>query len=117
VTDASEGEGNDRLTFFAPKGGCEQALKFDQVNPRRRVTAKAVHTTYPGVPLAPHMEVGASDAAVFRANGIPTYGVQGIFVKLSEDYTHGLNERVPVPALRYGLTHWYVLLKEVSTRH
>ena len=77
--------------------------------------AQAVHATHPGVPLVPHMEVGGSDGAVFRANGIPTYGVQGIFVKLSEDYTHGLNERVPVDALGYGLTHWYVLLKELST--
>ena len=79
--------------------------------------AQAVHATHPGVPLVPHMEVGTSDGAVFRASGIPTYGVQGIFVKLSEDYTHGLNERVPVDALGYGLTHWYVLLKELSTPH
>jgi len=79
--------------------------------------AQAVHATHPGVPLVPHMEVGAGDGAVLRASGIPTYGVQGIFVKLSEDYTHGLNERVPVDALGYGLTHWYVLLKELSTPH
>ena len=50
-------------------------------------------------------------------SGIPTYGVLGIFVKLSEDYTHGLNERVPIDALGYGLTLWYVLLKELSTAH
>jgi acetylornithine deacetylase/succinyl-diaminopimelate desuccinylase-like protein len=79
--------------------------------------AQAVHATHPDVPLVPHMEVGTSDGAVFRASGIPTYGVQGVFVKLSEDYTHGLNERVPVDALGYGLTHWYVLLKELSTSH
>ena len=77
---------------------------------------KAVDAVYPGVPLVPHMEVGASDGATFRANGIPTYGVQGTFVKLSDDHTHGLDERVPVLALRDGLTHWYVLLKELSAR-
>jgi acetylornithine deacetylase/succinyl-diaminopimelate desuccinylase-like protein len=78
--------------------------------------AKAVHATHPGVPLVPHMEVGASDGAIFRANGIPTYGVQGIFVKLSQDFTHGLDERVPVPALAYGLKHWYTLLKDLGGR-
>jgi acetylornithine deacetylase/succinyl-diaminopimelate desuccinylase-like protein len=78
--------------------------------------AKAVHATYPNVPLVPHMEVGTTDGAIFRANGIPTYGVQGIFVKLSEDSTHGLDERVPVPALAYGLKHWYTLLKDLGGR-
>jgi acetylornithine deacetylase/succinyl-diaminopimelate desuccinylase-like protein len=78
--------------------------------------AKAVHAARPGVPLVPHMELGYSDGAIFRANGIPTYGVQGIFVKLSEDFTHGLDERVPVPALAYGLKHWYTLLKDLGGR-
>lgn len=82
-----------------------------------KAIASAVHATHPGVPLVPHMEVGATDGAVFRSAGIPTYGVQGIFVKLGEDYTHGLNERVPAGALGYGMRHWYVLLKEVSRRH
>ena len=79
--------------------------------------AKAVHATHPGVPLVPHMEVGASDGAIFRANGIPTYGVQGIFIKLSEDFEHGLNERVPVSALSYGLQHWYTLLTTLGGAH
>jgi acetylornithine deacetylase/succinyl-diaminopimelate desuccinylase-like protein len=78
--------------------------------------AKAVHATHPGVPLVPHMEVGGSDGAIFRANGIPTYGVQGIFIKLSEDFEHGLNERVPVSALSYGLQHWYTLLRTLGER-
>jgi len=76
--------------------------------------AKAVHSAYPGVAVIPHMEAGASEGALFRANGIPTYGVQGTFVKPSDNFTHGLNERVPVSALGYGLNHWYVLLKELS---
>ena len=77
--------------------------------------ARAVHATYPGVPLVPRMEVGASDAAVFRSAGIPTYGVQGVFIKASEDYSHGLNERIPVASFIYGLTHWYVLLRELGS--
>jgi acetylornithine deacetylase/succinyl-diaminopimelate desuccinylase-like protein len=78
--------------------------------------ALAVHATHPGVPLVPRMEVGASDGAIFREAGIPTYGVQGVFLKASDDYSHGLNERVPTSALAYGLTHWYVLVKELAQR-
>jgi acetylornithine deacetylase/succinyl-diaminopimelate desuccinylase-like protein len=76
--------------------------------------ADAVHATYPGVPLVPHMEVGASDGSAFRNAGIPTYGVQGLFIRLSQDSTHGLDERMDVRSLPYGLTHWYVLLKQLA---
>jgi acetylornithine deacetylase/succinyl-diaminopimelate desuccinylase-like protein len=78
--------------------------------------ARAVHATYSGLPLVPRMEVGASDGAFFRAAGIPTYGVQGVFFKASDDFSHGLNERVPVASLEYGLTHWYVLLRELASK-
>jgi acetylornithine deacetylase/succinyl-diaminopimelate desuccinylase-like protein len=76
--------------------------------------AAAVHATYPGVPLVPHMEVGASDGSAFRNAGIPTYGVQGLFIRLSQDSTHGLDERMDVRSLPYGLAHWYVLLKQLA---
>ncbi len=80
-----------------------------------KAVAKAVHATHPGVPLVPHMEVGASDGATFRAHGIPTYGVQGVFIKVSQDFEHGLNERMDVTSLPYGLTHWYTLLKDLGS--
>jgi acetylornithine deacetylase/succinyl-diaminopimelate desuccinylase-like protein len=76
--------------------------------------AAAVHATHPGVPLVPHMEVGTSDGAAFRNAGIPTYGVQGLFIKLSQNYTHGLDERMDVRSLPDGLTHWYTLLKHLA---
>ncbi len=60
------------------------------------------------------MEVGASDGSAFRNAGIPTYGVQGLFIKLSQDSTHGLDERMDVRSLPYGLTHWYTLLKNLA---
>jgi acetylornithine deacetylase/succinyl-diaminopimelate desuccinylase-like protein len=76
--------------------------------------AAAVHAIHPGVPLVPHMEVGTSDGAAFRNAGIPTYGVQGLFIKLSQNYTHGLDERMDVRSLPDGLTHWYTLLKQLA---
>jgi len=75
---------------------------------------KAVHVRHPGVPIVPVQESGATDGLHFRAAGIPTYGVGGMFMKDSDAFAHGLNERVPVQGFYDGLEHWYVLVKELA---
>jgi acetylornithine deacetylase/succinyl-diaminopimelate desuccinylase-like protein len=75
---------------------------------------KAVHLHHPGVAVAPSQDSGASDGLYLRAAGIPTYGVSGMFIKDSDYFAHGLNERVPVQGFYDGLDHWYVLVKEVA---
>lgn len=79
------------------------------------VTA-AVHANYPGVPIVPGMSAGATDGVFYRAAGIPTYGAGEIFIKDSDDFSHGLNERVPVASFYAGLTHWRVLLTTLAGR-
>jgi hypothetical protein len=37
-------------------------------------------------------------------------------MKDSDDFSHGLDERVPVAAFYNGLTHWRVLLTELAGR-
>ena len=84
---------------------------------RRDVLAaltKAAHARYPGLPVVPGMVPWATDGAVYRAAGIPTYGVSGSFIKASDAFSHGLNERLPVESFYGELTHWYVLLKELA---
>jgi acetylornithine deacetylase/succinyl-diaminopimelate desuccinylase-like protein len=81
----------------------------------RAVTA-AVHVSYPDVPITPSMSSGASDGLFVRAAGVPTYGVSELLMKDSDDFSHGLNERVPVTAFYNGLTHWRVLLSELAGR-
>ena len=76
--------------------------------------AVAVHASHPGIPIVPQMAAYATDGSVFRGAGIPTYGVSGIFLKDSESFSHGLDERVPVKSFMEGLTHWYVLMKELA---
>jgi acetylornithine deacetylase/succinyl-diaminopimelate desuccinylase-like protein len=76
--------------------------------------ANAVHASYPGTPIVPQMAAYATDGSVFRGAGIPTYGVSGVFIKDSESFSHGLNERVPVRSFYNGLTHWYALIKELA---
>jgi len=75
---------------------------------------KAVHAIYPGLPVVPSMAAGATDSMFFRALGIPAYGVAGLFMKSSDDFSHGLNERAPVAAIDGALAHWEVLLKDLA---
>jgi len=75
---------------------------------------QAVHASYPKVQLVPNMSAGATDSMHFRALGIPSYGVSGLFMKPSDDFTHGLNERVPVAAIDVSLTHWDTLLRALA---
>jgi acetylornithine deacetylase/succinyl-diaminopimelate desuccinylase-like protein len=75
---------------------------------------RAVDTVHPGVRVVPAQASGATDGAVFRNVGIPTYGVSGVFMKNSDSFAHGLNERIPVVAFYENLQHWYVLVKTLS---
>jgi acetylornithine deacetylase/succinyl-diaminopimelate desuccinylase-like protein len=75
---------------------------------------RAVRARNPGVPVVPMQEPGLSDAAYLRAIGIPCYGVHAAFFKLSDDFQHGLNERVPVKSFYDYLDYWYWLLKDLS---
>jgi len=40
--------------------------------------------------------------------------VSGLFMKPSDDFTHGLNEKVPLAAIDVALTHWDTLLKAIA---
>src|SRR3546814_703180 len=75
---------------------------------------KAVHARAPGLPIIPSMSAGATDSYHFRAQGVPSYGVAGLFSKASDSFAHGLNERVPVAAIEPALAHWDSLLRDLS---
>jgi len=76
----------------------------------------ALKSTYPGVPLVPDMAPFGTDAVPFRAGGIPTYGLTSVFIKGSDHFAHGLNERVPVRSFYTGLDFYYILLKTVGSK-
>jgi acetylornithine deacetylase/succinyl-diaminopimelate desuccinylase-like protein len=75
---------------------------------------RAVHRRHPDVEVVPEQSSGASDGAVFRGVGIPTYGTGEEFIKDSEDFSHGLNERLPVQSFYDGLDFWYALIADVA---
>jgi acetylornithine deacetylase/succinyl-diaminopimelate desuccinylase-like protein len=81
-----------------------------------KAVTRAVQAIRPGVPVVPGQSAGATDGLVFRAAGIPTYGVDGNFMKGSEDFSHGLNERLSVRSFHDSLKFWYVLVTDLAGR-
>lgn len=76
---------------------------------------KAMAAAFPGVPAFPRMDESASDSSWFRAHGVPSFSASPVFLKEADDYaTHGLNERVPVAAIRPAIDYYLVLLTELS---
>lgn len=75
---------------------------------------KAIDQRYAGLPIIPSMSSGASDSLHFRARGVPSYGVSGLFMKPSDDFSHGLNERAPEAAVAPALDHWRTLIMELA---
>src|SRR5580658_9680496 len=75
---------------------------------------KAIHLGYPGVPVFPTMSAGASDSMWFRSEQIPSYGVSPLFIKDSDRFAHGLNERIPVDDVRPSMDYMLSLLTDLS---
>jgi acetylornithine deacetylase/succinyl-diaminopimelate desuccinylase-like protein len=76
--------------------------------------ARAIAAADPGARVVPTQAAYATDGAVYRNAGIPTYGVGGVFIKDSEEFAHGLNERIRVDAFYDALTYWSVLIKTLA---
>ena len=75
----------------------------------------AVSARAPGLKATPGMSVGATDSVFWRAQGIPSYGVGGLFLRREDDFAHGLNERVPVDAIAPALRHWDIILRRLAS--
>ena len=76
---------------------------------------KAVTTLHPGMPIAPEMSTGASDARPFRVAGIPVYGAGGEWVRVPVDLrAHGKDERLPVQSLDDNVKHWEIMVTELA---
>ena len=75
---------------------------------------KALAGPYPGVPIFPAMSSGASDSMWFRNRGVPSYGVSPMFMKESENFSHGLNERTPISNIAPAIDYYLSLLPDLS---
>ena len=75
---------------------------------------KALGKAYPGTPVFPVMSSGASDSMWYRHVGVPSYGASPIFMKESDNFSHGLNERTPIAAIAPAVTYFRSLFTDLS---
>ena len=66
---------------------------------------------WPGVPVLPILQAGATDGEFTNAVGIPTFGFEPIFIGPDLGNIHGLNEYVGVKSLLEGREFLYHLVK------
>jgi acetylornithine deacetylase/succinyl-diaminopimelate desuccinylase-like protein len=77
-----------------------------------RAASRITDSMWPGVLAIPTMVMGATDGLYLRSAGIPTYGVQGIFI---DDFrAHGRDERVGVNEFYEGSAFLYELVKSLA---
>jgi acetylornithine deacetylase/succinyl-diaminopimelate desuccinylase-like protein len=85
-------------------------LTAEVFNPIEKLTEKM----WPGVPVVPLMSTWATDAISLRTQGIPVYGVSGIFCDADDVRVHGRDERVLIASYYEGLEFLYQLVKEYT---
>jgi len=88
------------VTFVDPpeKVSPPPPLTAQILEPIEQITA----SMWPGVPVVPVMAAGATDGRFLTPDGIPTYGVSGLFSDPATTNAHGLNERMRVQSLYEG---------------
>ncbi len=79
-----------------------------------KLVTRAIHARFPTVPVVPVMSAGASDSMWFRAKGVPSYGASPIFMKASDGFAHGLNERTPLSEIAPSIVYYKTVLKELA---
>ena len=94
------------------RGGPPSPLTDEVLRPIERLTAEM----WPGVPVVPIMGTGATDGRPLRQQGIPTYGVSGLFGDMDDSRAHGRDERMLIKSFFEGQEFLYRLVKELSGR-
>ncbi len=91
--------------------GPSSPLRPDVLDAATKVTSKM----WPGVAVVPNMVMGATDGRMLRAEGIPCYGIQGIFIDRDDVRFHGRDERIFVKSFYEGHAFLYDLVKQLSS--
>jgi len=98
-----------KVTALEERGptGPPPALSPAILGPVQKLTAQF----WPGVPVLPILQPGATDGVFLNAVGIPTYGIEPIFAGPDLGRIHGLNEYVGVQPLLEGREFLYKLIR------
>jgi acetylornithine deacetylase/succinyl-diaminopimelate desuccinylase-like protein len=79
---------------------------------------KVVDEMWPGAPVIPEMETGASDSIYTLAAGLPSYGISGVAIDRDDVRAHGKDERLRVSSYYGGVDFYYRYLRAItSTMH
>ena len=85
-------------------------LTPELLDPIERITREM----WPGVPVLPVMSTGATDGLYLRREGIPVYGVSGIFGDMDDTRAHGQDERIRMEHFYEGQEFLYRLVKALA---
>jgi acetylornithine deacetylase/succinyl-diaminopimelate desuccinylase-like protein len=77
------------------------------LGPFEKLTAQI----FPGVPVVPMLQPGGTDGQFLNAAGIPTYGIEALFIGPDLGGIHGLNEYVAVKSLLEARDFMYRLVR------
>jgi acetylornithine deacetylase/succinyl-diaminopimelate desuccinylase-like protein len=69
---------------------------------------------WPGLPIVPEMETGASDSKITMAAGMPSYGFSGMGIDSDDVRAHGRDERIGVESFYTGVDFDYRYLKALT---
>jgi acetylornithine deacetylase/succinyl-diaminopimelate desuccinylase-like protein len=95
----------DRKSFPPPP------LRRDVFAPLEKITSEM----WPGTPVIPDMDTGASDGVYAMAVGMPTYGIAGTAIDRDDIRAHGRDERLGVESYYKGVDFYYRYLKAVTS--
>lgn len=97
----------------APVPSRPSPLTPDIMRPIERLVA----ARFPGVPVVPVMEAGATDGLFLRNAGIPTYGVSALFEDPDDVRAHGKDERIGVERFYDALDFWDRMMRAFAAAH
>jgi len=101
----AQAESSPRKSFPPPP------LLPEVMKPLERVTQEM----WPGIPVVPSMATGASDGVYTSPAGLPTFGVSGLALEVSDIRAHGKDERLPEKSFYDGVEFYYKYLKAVTS--
>lgn len=78
--------------------------------------AKALHEMYPGMPMVPLLEPGASDCVYPAADNIPCYGISGFPQDLDDVRYHARDERLRVESYYAGVEFYRLYIEALAAR-
>lgn len=109
--------GDPAVKWSEPSADDSVASPASPMNPALVASfEKALAASWGKVPVFPAMASGASDSMWYRTLGVPSYAASPSFSKNSDDYAHGLNERVSLANIKPGLAFYVTLLSDLAAK-